>query len=345
MSQKPVLGITMGDPAGIGPEIAIQALAELETYQHCLPLLIGDAGVLKQAAQIVGADIELRTVAEPSAGRFCHGIVDVLDLENVCLDALVHGKIDTMAGRAAFEYIERVIQLALDGEVDAAVTGPIHKEALNQAGYHYAGHTEIFTSLTNARESFMMLVSGSFRAVHVSSHVSLREACDRVTQARVLAAIRMSYRTLQEMDISKPRIAVAGLNPHAGENGLFGTEDMSEIYPAVEAAKAEGIDVEGPIPPDTVFCKARGGLFDLVVAMYHDQGHIPVKLDGFRLDEQGQDWDSISGVNITLGLPIIRTSVDHGVAFDRAGQGRANSQSMSEAIRLAARLANAKRTG
>jgi len=294
MSQRPVLGITMGDPAGIGPEIAIQALAEPEVYKLCSPLLIGDTGVLKQAARIVGADIEFRTVPEPSAAQFIHGTIDVLDLENVNLDELVYGKIDAMAGRAAYEYIERVIELALDEDVDAAVTGPIHKEALNQAGYHYAGHTEIFTSLTKAQESFMMLASGSFRAVHVTSHMSLREACDRVTKDRILAAIRQADRALQEMDVTNPKIGVAGLNPHSGEGGLFGTEDMTEILPAVEAAKAEGIEAEGPIPPDTVFCKARGGLYDLVVAMYHDQGHIPVKLDGFRLDKQGQDWESVS---------------------------------------------------
>jgi len=230
-----------------------------------------------------------------------------------------------------------VIDLAMAGEIDATVTGPIHKEALNLAGFHYAGHTEIYSDLTNTKDYAMMLADGDFRVVHISTHVSLREACDLVKKDRVLRVIRLARDMLDRLNTERARIAVAGLNPHAGEGGLFGGEEEKEIIPAIEAAKGEGIDVEGPFPPDTIFSKARGGDYDAVVVMYHDQGHIAMKTAGFTYNEDGQ-WSSISGVNVTLGLPIIRTSVDHGVAFGKAGEGRANPQSMIQAIKLAVQL-------
>ncbi|HIE27790.1 TPA: 4-hydroxythreonine-4-phosphate dehydrogenase PdxA, partial [Candidatus Poribacteria bacterium] len=237
-----------------------------------------------------------------------------------------------------FEYIKKVIELALAKEIDATVTGPIHKEAINLAGYHYAGHTEIYADFTETKDYAMMLADGDYRIVHVSTHVSLRKACDLAKRERILKVIDLGCETLLRLGVENPRIAVAGLNPHAGEEGLFGDEEITEIIPAIEIAREEGINIDGPIPPDTVFAKARGGQYDLVVAMYHDQGHIAMKVAGFNYDKKTRQWTSMSGVNVTLGLPIIRTSVDHGVAFGKAGEGRANPQSMIEAIRMAAQL-------
>jgi 4-hydroxythreonine-4-phosphate dehydrogenase len=226
------------------------------------------------------------------------------------------------------------------GKIDATVTGPINKEAINKAGFHYAGHTEIYADLTNTRDYAMLLAHENFRVIHVSTHVSLREACDRVKKARVYRVIRLGEDAVKKLGIDHPRIAVAGLNPHAGENGMFGREEIEEIEPAIMQARSEGLNVEGPIPPDTVFSKMQGGQYDLVVAMYHDEGHIPTKVIGFQYDERTKTWGSMSGINITCGLPIIRVSVDHGTAFGKAGEGRANPESMIEAIRIAARLAS-----
>ncbi|MHC4458843.1 MAG: PdxA family dehydrogenase, partial [Planctomycetota bacterium] len=219
------------------------------------------------------------------------------------------------------------------------VTGPINKAAIHAAGHHFAGHTEIYATLTNTRDYCMMLTHGGFRVTHVSTHVSLREACDRVKKDRIIRVIDLTYDALENVGVSEPKIAVAGLNPHCGEEGLFGHEDDEEIRPAVEHAAGEGKNVEGPVPADTVFSKMRGGMYDAVVVMYHDQGHIPTKLIGFQYDEQTGQWGAMSGVNVTLGLPIVRTSVDHGTAFGKAGEGRANPQSMIEAIKLGALLA------
>ena len=232
-----------------------------------------------------------------------------------------------------------MIELALSGDIDATVTGPIHKEALNATGYHYAGHTEIYADLTHTKDYAMMLADGGFRVAHVSTHVSLRDAIDRVRKERIVKVIQLSDATLKKLGVEKPRIAVAGLNPHAGEGGMFGREEIDHILPAVEEAIALGINADGPIPPDTVFSKMRGGQYDIVVVMYHDQGHIPTKLSGFQYDEKTGTWGAMSGVNMTLGLPIIRTSVDHGVAFGKAGEGRANPESLIQAIQMAAKLA------
>jgi 4-hydroxythreonine-4-phosphate dehydrogenase len=242
-------------------------------------------------------------------------------------------------GRASFEYVDMAIKLAMAGTIDATVTGPINKEAINAAGYHYAGHTEIYGEKTNTADYAMMLADGNFRVTHVSTHVSLREACDRARKARILRVIQLTDKTLRELGIAAPRIAVAGLNPHCSEGGLFGHEEEQEIIPAVEAARAENIDAIGPLPADTVFSKMQGGMFDAVVVMYHDQGHIPTKLVGFHYDERTDTWGQMAGVNVTIGLPIIRTSVDHGTAYDRAGEGRANQQSMIDAIKMATELA------
>ena len=338
-SQRPLLGITMGDPGGIGPEICVKALAHDDIYRICRPLVIGDAQILRNAAGFCDGPGDIRACHNPGEGRYAHGAIDVLDLANLPLSQLRHKTVTAEQGKASFEYVKTAIELALAGDLDGTVTGPINKEAINAAGFHYAGHTEIYAELTGTRDYAMMLTDKSFRVVHVSTHVSLREACDRVKKARVQTVIDLTHDALQRLGIAEPVIAVAGLNPHCGEGGMFGHEDDREIAPAVKAAADRGLRVEGPVPADTVFSKMLGGMYDAVVVMYHDQGHIPAKLVGFRYNDRTGAWESMAGVNVTLGLPIVRTSVDHGTAFGKAGEGRANPQSMIEAIRLAARLA------
>jgi len=333
MDRKPVLGVTMGDPAGAGPEIGTMALSRGEVRELCNTFVIGDAATMEDAVKITGLPMKVRVIGKPDEARFREDVIEVLDLRNVDLARLIRGRVDPMAGKAAFEYIQRAAELALSGEIDAVVTGPINKEALNKAGYHYAGHTEILAELCEAKDVAMMLVTRQLRVSHVSTHVSLRQACDLVRRERILKVIILTDDALEQMGLTEPRIAVAALNPHAGEGGLFGREEMEEILPAVEEAQRLGLDVTGPIPADTVFFRATRGDeigrrgFDGVVAMYHDQGHIPVKLMGL-----------IEGVNVTLGLPIIRTSVDHGTVFGKAGKGTANPTSMIEAIKLGARM-------
>jgi 4-hydroxythreonine-4-phosphate dehydrogenase len=345
VSRLPIIGISMGDPAGIGPEICAKALALEEIYAIGRPIVVGDAGVMADAVRFCGLKLAVAARGQVGAAGFRRGTIDVFDLNNLPIEQLRHKQVTAAQGRASFEYVAKVIELAMAGAVDATVTGPINKAAINAGGFHYAGHTEIYAELTRTRDYSMMLAEGDFRVAHVSTHVSLRTACERVTQARVLTVIRLAHAALRQLGIAAPRIAVAGLNPHCGEGGLFGDEDDREIAPAVAAARAEGITAEGPMPADTVFSKMRGGMFDLVVVMYHDQGHIPTKLMGFQYDDKTGTWGQMAGVNVTLGLPIIRVSVDHGTAFGKAGEGRANPQSMIEAIRLAARLASGRGQG
>jgi len=335
---RPLLGISMGDPGGIGPEICAKALDSPATYDLCRPLLVGDAEIMRDAVRFCGLDLQVRSCNRPSDGGFRNGAIDILDLRNLPLSVLKPGAVTAEQGRASFAYVAKVIALAMAHEVDGTVTAPINKAALNAGGCHYAGHTEIYADLTRTADYTMMLAEGEFRVTHVSTHVSLREACDRVKTHRVLKVLELTHDALRRMDIQEPRIAVAGLNPHCGEGGLFGTEDEQEIAPAVAAARAAGIRAEGPLPADTLFSKLRGGQYDAVVAMYHDQGHIPTKLMGFHYDAKTGTWGQMAGVNVTLGLPIVRTSVDHGTAFDKAGAGTANPQSMTEAIRMAALL-------
>jgi 4-hydroxythreonine-4-phosphate dehydrogenase len=338
LNKKPILGITMGDPAGIGPEIAAKAMAEPHIYDICRPLIVGDVNAMKQAVQIAGVNMEVRSISEVQEAKFEYGIMDVMDLENVDISTLVHGRVSAMAGKAAFEAIQKVIELAMEGEIDATITGPINKESLNLAGYHFSGHTEIYAHFTNTKDYTMMLADGNLRVVHVSTHVSLREACDSVKKERVLKVIELGNDACKKLGISIPRIGVAGLNPHAGEHGLFGWEEKKEIIPAIQEAQERGINAEGPVSPDTLFSKAKGGQYDMVVAMYHDQGHIPLKVVGFNWDESEKKWKSVSGVNITLGLPIIRSSVDHGTAFGKAGKGTATHESLIHAIEYGAKL-------
>ena len=339
MSSLPILGITMGDPSGIGPEITVKALMNEKVYGICRPVVIGDAEVMKKAVGIVGTgQIDVHPVSRVADSRFQFGTMDVYDLHNVQTEKLEYGKVSAMSGGVAFECVKKVIELALSHEVDATVTNPLNKEAMNLAGFHYSGHTEIYAELTGTRDYAMMLADGDLRVAHVSTHVSLRTACDRVKKDRVYHVIRLADSACRKFGIEKPRIAVAGLNPHAGENGMFGSEETEEILPAIRQAVSEGINADGPLPPDTVFSKARGGWYDMVVVMYHDQGHIPLKVLGFVYDRDAGKWKSVRGVNITLGLPIIRTSVDHGTAFDQAGKGTASESSLINAIEYAVRL-------
>ena len=343
---RPVIAITMGDPAGIGPEITVKALSDSALYRTCCPLVIGDAPVMEEAVRIVGAEgrISVRPIKVAAEAAYRYGAIDVLDQGATDAGRLRRGEVSAMAGEAAFRYVREAIGLALRREADATVTNPLNKEALHLAGHRYAGHTEIYADLTGTAKYTMMLAHGDLRVVHVSTHVSLREACDRVKKDRVLEVIRIADNACRQLGISSPVVGVAGLNPHSGENGLFGREEIDEIRPAIDQACAEGIRAEGPVPPDTVFSKARGGWYDVVVAMYHDQGHIPLKVLGFEYDRMGGKWKNVAGVNITLGLPIIRTSVDHGTAFDQAGKGTASETSLISAIEYAVRMAKAERS-
>jgi len=342
---RPILGITMGDPASIGPEIAAKALAEAAVYQKARPFVIGDRSCMGDALRITKLPLTIHTIAKVAEARFTVGTLDVLDLANVDFAKLEYGKVSAMCGKSSVEYIERGIDMALAKEIDAVVTGPIHKESINQAGCPHPGHTEIFGVRTGTKDYAMMLIGEDLRVVHVSTHVSLQQAINRTKKPRILAVIRLANRALKALGIAEPKIAVAGLNPHAGEHGLFGDEEIKEIIPAIEEAKAEGIRVDGPIAPDTVFGRTRGGLYDIVVCMYHDQGHIPLKTLGFTFDKATQKWTSVAGVNVTLGLPIIRTSVDHGTAFGKAGKGTAAHQSMLDAIDVAVKLAQGRKAG
>ncbi|MCD8023206.1 MAG: 4-hydroxythreonine-4-phosphate dehydrogenase PdxA [Lachnospiraceae bacterium] len=331
----------MGDPASIGPEITAKALSDPSVYERCKPIVIGDVPVMEEALKIVGLSDKLKIhgVKDVSEALFEYGTIDVYDMGVVDIKELKRGQVSVMAGDAAFQYVKKVIELAMGKKVDATVTNALNKEAMNLAGHHYSGHTEIYAEFTGTKKYTMMLAHENLRVVHVSTHVSLREACDRVKKDRVLEVIRIADQACKQLGIAAPKIGVAGLNPHSGENGMFGREEIEEITPAIEEAKAEGILADGPVPPDTVFSKARGGWYDIVVAMYHDQGHIPLKVVGFVYNQEEKKWDAVAGVNITLGLPIIRASVDHGTAFDQAGTGQASELSLINAMDYAIRMA------
>jgi 4-phospho-D-threonate 3-dehydrogenase / 4-phospho-D-erythronate 3-dehydrogenase len=335
----PVLGITMGDPAGIGPEVAAKALGDPAVRKAARALVVGDARVMRAAVRLSGHDLTVRPLARVADATWNPDAVEVLDLANADPAAFPVGRVSALCGRAAYEYIERGVRLAVAGEIDAIVTAPISKEALAAAGMTHSGHTEILADLTNTRAYAMLLMGRDLRVIHVTTHVALRRVPELVTRERVLRTIRLGHGAMRRLGMAAPRIAVCGLNPHAGEGGLFGDEEQVAIAPAIADARAEGIEATGPYPADTLMSRARGGEFDCVVAMYHDQGHTPVKTVGFRYDEAKKAWTGMSGVNVTVGLPILRVSVDHGTAFDRAGQGTANPESMVEAILIAAEMA------
>jgi 4-hydroxythreonine-4-phosphate dehydrogenase len=337
--QRPALGISVGDPGGIGPEITAKALSDRDIYDMARPLVVGDLQVMQDVLKFTNLKLTLNPVKRVTDARFIYGTLDVLDMNNMPMDRLRYKEVTPEQGKASFEYVAKVIELALNKEIDGTVTGPINKAAIHAAGHHYAGHTEIYATLTHTRDYSMMLTHGNFRVTHVSTHVSLRQACDLVKKDRIIRVIELTHAALKNFEIIEPRIGVAGLNPHCGEEGMFGHEDDEEIVPAVQHARQKGYQVEGPIPADTVFSKMKGGMYDAVVVMYHDQGHIPMKFMGFQYDQSTGQWGEMSGVNVTLGLPIVRTSVDHGTAFGKAGEGRANPQSMVEAIKLGALLA------
>ncbi len=338
MSYKPIIAITMGDPASIGPEIAIKALLEENTYAICRPILVGDAGVFNQIISSLNLKAVINVIRNVTEAKFELDKPDVLDLQNVEIDKLVFGEISAMCGEAAFQSVKKVIELAIAGQVDATVTGPINKKSINEAGHHFAGHTEIYAHYTNTKKYAMLLVEDKMKVIHVSTHVSLRQACDLVKKDRIVEVTQLLHGGMLSLGEKNLKIGIAGLNPHAGDSGLFGTEDDLEILPAVEEARRLGYDVEGPVPPDTMFAKAATGYYGGVVAMYHDQGHIPFKLTGFKWNAEKNQMDSVKGVNITMGLPIIRTSVDHGTAFEIAGKGIASADAMILAIESAVQL-------
>ena len=347
MNKRPIVGITMGDPAGNGAEITVKALANPVVYENSRPIVIGDANCMEQAVKIVGQEgkIRIHAVKEVKDACFEYGVIDVYDMGLVDMEKHIFGKVSKMCGEAAFQYVVKVIDLAMKGEIDATVTNALNKEAINMAGHHYSGHTEIYADYTNTSKYTMMLAHDNLRVVHVSTHVSLRQACDLVKKDRVLEVIRIADNACRALGIENPKVGVAGLNPHCGENGMFGTEEIEEIQPAIDAAMAEGICIpeKKPTPPDTVFSKALGGWYDIVVAMYHDQGHIPLKVKGFVYNRELKKWDAVAGVNVTLGIPIIRVSVDHGTGFGHAGTGTADELSLANSIEYAIRLANNKK--
>ncbi|HEV8282924.1 MAG TPA: 4-hydroxythreonine-4-phosphate dehydrogenase PdxA [Chitinophagaceae bacterium] len=343
MSGKPIIAITMGDPASIGPEIAVKAFLEKKIHGICKPVLVGDAKVFEEIISVLKLPTAVNTIEEINEAKFNPDIIDVLDLKNVDIDKLRFGEISAMAGHASFEAVKKVIELALANEVDATVTGPINKKSINEAGHHFAGHTEIYAHFTRTPKYAMLLVEDKMKVIHVSTHVSLRQALDLVKKERILEVTELLYNGMISLGEKNLKIGIAGLNPHAGDNGLFGTEENEEISPAVLEAKKMGYDVEGPVPPDTMFAKAATGYYGGVVAMYHDQGHIPFKLAGFKWNAEKKQMDSVKGVNITLGLPIIRTSVDHGTAFEIAGKGIASPDAMVLAIEMAVQLSKNKK--
>lgn len=336
---RPIIGITMGDPAGCGPELSVKAFSDPNLYEKCRPLLVGDAKVLQASLDMLESPLKVHAVHEVRDCLFEYGTIDIYDLGIINMESFEKCQVSAQCGEAGFKYVEKVIQLAMAKEIDATVTNAINKEALNLAGHHFSGHTEIYAEYTNTKKYTMMLAHDDLRVVHVSTHVSLREACDRVKKDRVLEVIRIANKACLDLGIKNPKVGVAGLNPHSGENGLFGREELDEIMPAIEEAKNEGINATGPVPPDSLFSKAIGGWFDIVVAMYHDQGHIPLKVVGFVFDREKGIWKDVSGVNITLGIPIIRTSVDHGTAFDCAWRGVQTPVSLNNAIDYAVKLA------
>lgn len=334
MKQRKKIAITMGDPSGIGPEVVVKALANEDIYEKCIPIVIGDYEALKDAVQFSKLNLSLCEINAPEDAKGECGIVEFINLKYLEPGSWLYKQNSALCGEAAFQYVIYAIRLATDKKVEAVITAPISKESINMAGHHYSGHTEIFAEYTGTKDYAMLLASGNLRVIHVTTHCALMEACRLIRKERVLTVIKLAYKGCRMLGIENPRIGVAGLNPHCSEDGLFGTEEANEIIPAIQEAQKLGIHVDGPVPPDTVFVKCKAGIYDIVVAMYHDQGHIPLKLNAFQWDEIEGKYSSVKGINTTIGLPIIRVSVDHGTAFGKAGEGRANEDSMIEAIEV-----------
>ncbi|TDF99875.1 4-hydroxythreonine-4-phosphate dehydrogenase PdxA [Paenibacillus piri] len=327
---KPVIGITMGDGAGVGPEIIVKSLQHKPLYEMCRPVVIGDAKMIEKAVRIVNGSAAVKAIHSISEARYEYGVIEVLDLD-LLPDDLVYGQVQAAAGNAAFHYVAKAVELALDKQIHAICTAPLNKEALHKGGHLYPGHTEILASLTGTEDYSMILYTPKLRVIHLTTHVGLLKAIESINPERTYKVVKLAHDTLTHAGMTRPRIAVCGINPHAGENGLFGNgEEEEKLVPGIQRAVAEGINVSGPYPADTLFYRAARGDFDMVVACYHDQGHAPVKVLGIE-----------SGVNITAGLKggVIRTSVDHGTAFDIAGRNKADEQSLLTAIRVAAEMA------
>lgn len=331
MERKPLIAITMGDPAGIGPEIIAKVLDSGEIFPFCRPVVIGDAGVMKKVIEEMRLSISVRSITSMTEADPANGRLDVIDLDLV--DPATHkwGNPNASSGTAVVAYIRKAVESALKNQADAIVTAPISKAMMNAAGYHYAGHTELLADLTNCREYGMLFIGGGLRVILTTIHVALKDVAGQITTASVLKTLRLAHNAMPSFGIENPRIGVAALNPHAGEGRLFGNEEWDEILPAVVKARGEGIHASDPLPADTLFYKARNNYYDVVVAMYHDQGLAPLKMLAFG-----------NAVNVTVGLPIVRTSVDHGTAYDIAGKGCADPASLLEAVRLAAKMAHYK---
>lgn len=327
-NEKAIIAIPMGDPAGIGPEITAKSLANEEIYDRCKPVVIGDAEVFKKAIEIVEKNISVNIIRSPEEGKFEFGTVDFIDLDNINIDELRYGEVQEQCGKAAFEYIKTSVDFAMTSSVKALATTPINKESLKAANVPYIGHTEMLEELTNTKDPLTMFEVRDMRIFFLTRHLSLKDAIAQMTQDRVRNYLNRCDRALQRLGIENRKLAVAGLNPHSGEGGLFGREEVDEITPGIEAAKEDGINVTGPVPADSVFYQALNGKYDAVLSLYHDQGHIAAKMTDFHRT-----------ISITNGLPFLRTSVDHGTAFDIAGQNTASSVSMEECIKLAAQYA------
>lgn len=323
---KPVIGIPLGDPAGVGPEIIVKALNDKSIYGVCRPVVIGDKSVTEQALRFCSLHSSINVISDPKDGVYEAGTIDLIDLDNVNISELKIGKIHVIGGRAAFEYIERAVELAAAGKLDAIATTPINKESLRAANVNYIGHTEILAGLTGTDDPLTMFEVRSLRVFFLSRHVSLSKACGMVTKQRLLDYIKRCTQALWRLGVTEGTMAVAGLNPHSGEHGLFGDEEAREIEPAVKEAQSLGYSVEGPVSADSVFHQALIGRYNSVLSLYHDQGHIATKTLDFERT-----------ISLTIGLPFLRTSVDHGTAFDIAGTGKASAVSMTEAILLAAK--------
>lgn len=326
MQEREIIAIPMGDAAGIGPEITVKALNNQEIYESCKPLVVGDQKVVENAMKYTGSSLKINSVSEPEEGLYTYGTIDVLSMENIDISTLKVGEVQEQAGKAAFEYIETSIRLAMEGRVSALATTPINKESLKAAEVPYIGHTEMLEGLTNSEDPLTMFEVRNMRIFFLTRHLSLKEAINQITKERVYNYLIRCDEALKKLGIENRVIAVAGLNPHSGENGMFGREELDEIIPGIEAANEQGINAVGPVPADSVFHHALNDKYAAVLSLYHDQGHIAAKMTDFERT-----------ISITNGLPFLRTSVDHGTAFDIAGTGKATSVSMEECIKLAAK--------
>lgn len=325
---KPLVAVTLGDPAGIGPEIVVRTVADKILFEEARCIVIGDARAIEKAISVAGVDLRINCVNEPEEGDYSEGVLNLIDFGNVDMNSFEYGKVNAMCGRAAYEYIEKGIQLTMEGKADAISTAPINKEAIRAAGVDFIGHTEIFAALTNTNDPLTMFETNGMRIFFLTRHVSIRNMVDMITKERIIDYVERCTEALEKLGVTEGTMAVAGLNPHSGEHGLFGWEEVNEIAPAVEELKARGFNVEGPVSADSVFHQAALGRYNSVLSLYHDQGHIAAKT---------LDFDRT--IAITNSMPILRTSVDHGTAFDIAGKGIASAVSMTEAVKLAAKYA------